>query len=300
MANINRLFRQIHAADFRPTAEELLELLTFWEHYPFHLYGQRETIEAAAMNPGAVRFVVSGGGPSEDSFEVACRVTGDQITLESERLANYRFGFQMVSLRIADNRFVTPAAFDALHGNTRLIVTRFGLPLAHADVEKVLAPALESRQLDSGAFSRSGVICRHVCQNAPSSNVIYTGGGPHPSRIGPAAATWPTCAGAGLRELHPSDLEAVLATEKNLTRLRIQLELVPPLSPTDARNKFCYEEWQRGQTLMQVFIALKKHPEWEQVSDEKAIRGPIKSWATKHGLPVRKGDRGKPKSAKRS
>jgi hypothetical protein len=70
-------------------------------------------------------------------------------------------------------------------------------------------------------------------------------------------------------------------------------------TPTDARNKFCYEQWQGGKSYMQIFIALKDHPEWEQLSDEKAVRGPIHSWAKKHSLPVRKGERGKPRRAAR-
>jgi hypothetical protein len=68
-----------------------------------------------------------------------------------------------------------------------------------------------------------------------------------------------------------------------------------PLTPTDARNKFCYQEWQRGQQYKEILAALKKRPDWaDDFSHERAVRCAIKAWAKKHTLPVRKGQPGRP------
>lgn len=69
------------------------------------------------------------------------------------------------------------------------------------------------------------------------------------------------------------------------------------LTPTEARNKFCYEQWQRGQTLKEINVALKKHSEWERYEDDRGVRSAVKAWAEPRELPVRTGQPGKPKKA---
>jgi hypothetical protein len=100
--------------------------------------------------------------------------------------------------------------------------------------------------------------------------------------------------------LDAADLPSVMRDDfaKGVELFAAALAPEPELTPTDARNKFCYEQWQRGQTYKEIWAALKLHPEWEQVSDPKAVRGPIKAWAAKHGLDIREGQPGKPKRAK--
>jgi len=71
-----------------------------------------------------------------------------------------------------------------------------------------------------------------------------------------------------------------------------------PLTADEQRSKFCFEEWQRGQTLKQINAALKKHPEWDQFEDDKSVRGPIIAWGKRIGVSPRTGQRGRPKSAK--
>src|SRR5690606_5656413 len=67
------------------------------------------------------------------------------------------------------------------------------------------------------------------------------------------------------------------------------------LTPTEARNKFCYEEWQRGQILKEINAAVKKRPEWEPYEDDRGVRSAIKAWADPRGLPIRKGQPGRRK-----
>ena len=67
----------------------------------------------------------------------------------------------------------------------------------------------------------------------------------------------------------------------------------PDLTPTEARAKFCFEEWQAGKTYKEINVALRHHPDWEHFDDEKAVRGPINSWASRIGKEPRKGQPGK-------
>ena len=60
------------------------------------------------------------------------------------------------------------------------------------------------------------------------------------------------------------------------------------IGPNDARNRFCYEQWEAGRTLKEIWVDVKDHAEWEQVSEPAAVRGPINSWASKNGLIVTK------------
>jgi hypothetical protein len=69
-----------------------------------------------------------------------------------------------------------------------------------------------------------------------------------------------------------------------------------PVTPTDARNQFCYERWQAGDTLKQIWVAVNRDPEWEHYSAPAGVRKAINKWAKLHGLPVRKGQPGKPKA----
>jgi hypothetical protein len=83
--------------------------------------------------------------------------------------------------------------------------------------------------------------------------------------------------------------------EQEASRVLRNLPTGVPLTPTDVRNKFCYDEWQRGQTHKEIQTSVKLHPEWEQLSTAAAVRGPIAAWAKKNKLPVRRGQPGKPK-----
>jgi hypothetical protein len=100
----------------------------------------------------------------------------------------------------------------------------------------------------------------------------------------------------GEPELTP---EAVKVIEKlPLNGREPALDVSSETGPSDERNKFCYEEWQRGKTLKEIWVETKRHGEWEQLGDLWAIRGPIKAWARKHGLAVRSGQPGRPDRAK--
>lgn len=80
--------------------------------------------------------------------------------------------------------------------------------------------------------------------------------------------------------------------------LRANVPEEDPLTPTQSRNKFCYEQWQAGKTHGEINAALKKHSEWEAFDDEKSVRGPIAQWAKQNGnLPIRSGQPGRRKKA---
>ena len=63
--------------------------------------------------------------------------------------------------------------------------------------------------------------------------------------------------------------------QQELARAIATIEASPPLTPTDARAKFCYEEWQRGQTYKAINAALDKHAEWESYDDPTDVRSAI-------------------------
>jgi hypothetical protein len=65
------------------------------------------------------------------------------------------------------------------------------------------------------------------------------------------------------------------------------------LTPEQARAKFCFEQWQSGKTYKEINKALKEHSEWEHYDNEKAVRGPIKMWATRIGVIPRTGHPGR-------
>ena len=68
----------------------------------------------------------------------------------------------------------------------------------------------------------------------------------------------------------------------------------PRLTSTEARAKFCYEQWQSGKTYKEINVCLKNNPEWEQFENETHVRGPIKMWGDRIGIPPRMGNRGRP------
>jgi hypothetical protein len=81
---------------------------------------------------------------------------------------------------------------------------------------------------------------------------------------------------------------AVLVIERvdDIRRLAVAQQAAA-LSPTDARNKFCFEQWEsHHKTLKEIRVAVSKHPEWEQLADERSVRGPIYAWAKKIGATV--------------
>jgi hypothetical protein len=73
----------------------------------------------------------------------------------------------------------------------------------------------------------------------------------------------------------------------------------PELTATEARNKFCFEQWQGGKTLKEINTSLRNDPEWEPYEDEKAVRSAINAWAKKAGQTPRRGQPGRPRSRKR-
>lgn len=85
--------------------------------------------------------------------------------------------------------------------------------------------------------------------------------------------------------------------------LRMQFGLVCKLladeiertSGPDARDCWIYEQWQIGRTWEWILTNL---PEWcpdrEQITNTEGIRQAAKRYAAKHGLPLRKGKRGRP------
>jgi hypothetical protein len=73
----------------------------------------------------------------------------------------------------------------------------------------------------------------------------------------------------------------------------LALERYGMLTSTEARNKFCFEQWQAGKTLKELNAALKRHPDWDAFEDDKAVRSAINSWARRIGVRPRKGQRGR-------
>jgi hypothetical protein len=72
----------------------------------------------------------------------------------------------------------------------------------------------------------------------------------------------------------------------------------PPLIPNDARNKFCFDQWQAGQTLKAIRVAVSKHPEWEHLAHDASVRGPIKAWGKRINAKPRKGNPGRHRALK--
>lgn len=59
-------------------------------------------------------------------------------------------------------------------------------------------------------------------------------------------------------------------------------KVAPRLSantPKDKRNEFCFNQWLEGKTLKEIWVLVKEHPEWEQFTAFRAVRGPIAAWA---------------------
>jgi hypothetical protein len=72
------------------------------------------------------------------------------------------------------------------------------------------------------------------------------------------------------------------------------LERFRRLTPNEARDKFCFEQWQYSDaTLKEINAALKRHPEWQEFSDDKAVRGAINRWADRLGVKPQKRQRGR-------
>ena len=84
----------------------------------------------------------------------------------------------------------------------------------------------------------------------------------------------------------------------SIEHLRMILSRSEPLTPEEQRNKFCFEEWERGQTYKQINVALKNNSKWEQFADDRSVRGAINAWSKKIDVVPRKGQRGRPKSSK--
>ena len=63
-------------------------------------------------------------------------------------------------------------------------------------------------------------------------------------------------------------------------------------SAAEERGKFCFDLWQRGYSYKQINEALTQHPKFQNFKTPYTIRGPISSWAKRHGLTPRKGKPG--------
>jgi hypothetical protein len=67
----------------------------------------------------------------------------------------------------------------------------------------------------------------------------------------------------------------------------------PELTVDEARAKFCFEQWQACKSYKEINAALKRHPEWEDFEDDRAVRGPISAWAQRIGVKPRRGQPGR-------
>lgn len=67
----------------------------------------------------------------------------------------------------------------------------------------------------------------------------------------------------------------------------------PDLTPIEARNKFCFDEWQAGQSYKEINVALHHHSEWEAFEDDLAVRSAIHSWGKRIGQSPRRGQPGR-------
>lgn len=81
-----------------------------------------------------------------------------------------------------------------------------------------------------------------------------------------------------------------------LQRLPYLERAAPKLTPTEARARFCFSEWEAGATLKEINAALRKNAEWEHFEDYGNVRGAIKSWGKRVGVEPRTGQPGRKSS----
>jgi len=94
----------------------------------------------------------------------------------------------------------------------------------------------------------------------------------------------------GQPEVIDNPFAASLSLIEALTR---DVESSLSLLPTEAREKFCFEQWEAGKSYKEINAALKRHPEWECFEDERAVRKPINAWAKRIKATPRKGQPGR-------
>lgn len=129
------------------------------------------------------------------------------------------------------------------------------------------------------------------------------------------ARQWRICGDLSIRELSLDNLEKhwakVVADLLKLPKfggalleMQIRKELAralesePPLSPVDARNKFCFEEWQRDETKKTIRTVVNKRPEWEQLNADSSVDKAITAWSKACGIEQRKSGPGRKRVSK--
>jgi hypothetical protein len=91
-------------------------------------------------------------------------------------------------------------------------------------------------------------------------------------------------------------VEEALRREKLITDIELSKFQNPPLTETQEKQKFCFEEWQKGKTYKEINAALKQHS-WDSYEHPKSVRGPIRAWSQHIGVEPRVGQRGRRKSS---
>lgn len=292
--NVNRIIERsiINPPDF--TGPEIIELVHFWERYPHWEANRRCAIVAAQSAPVSTLELRS--IQENLSFSCPAKLIDWQLSFNGARLQGSP---KIVAITINKLRVELVVTRDnGCFGEDSWSIQGLSGPTgAHTRVEHFLLREFAKRGLDGGALVQSGAICRQLCRQIKAEmrgNVITTTGDVLND------IRWPPSRSNSLyqkifNDLSQSDREAILTAERDCIRLCSEAAAEKPLTPADAKSKFCFDEWQRGQTLKEINNALKKHPDWEHFEDEKHVRGPIKAWGKRVGIEPRSGQPGRRK-----
>jgi hypothetical protein len=210
-ANINEALAK-SVTDTSPlTGPEIIELVHFWESYPYREGQRLAAILAAQSNP--------------DNLSVRLRVT-KELTCSARLVGHWQLSFE------TDQLVGSPQIADLLVNEVRLrpVVNRerrpdnvrnwwsvsFALDEAHEKVEWMLLPEFAKRGLDSGALVQSGRLCRDLYRNK-----IKVEWHENQVTIWETNGNWPICARRSklLDQLSPSDRDAIAHAERDCIRL---------------------------------------------------------------------------------
>jgi hypothetical protein len=81
-----------------------------------------------------------------------------------------------------------------------------------------------------------------------------------------------------LKAAQQRGLDVIKTVKFRYQRSRLSTDRALPLSITDERNKFCYDERIKGTVYKEIVAAVKRKTEWEPLSTNNSVKRAAESW----------------------
>lgn len=202
----------------------LLDALDFWEMFPYNLACCRSAVMLIEENQDRVFVCARGGknipvtvqGMGGRSPTSGLPIPGWQLILPEpldSKAILYCFSKCFIAFSDSNNSptIGTPAQYFPKQGE--LLINVGAASEMHKPAEEILCREMERRKMDSADLVYSGRACRRHCGQMEGPFDVGT------------PQTWPAAAGGHLGTMHPTSVDAIVAAEKSLLRLRTQLEV---------------------------------------------------------------------------